>query len=341
MACCLVAGFIGVVSLHGSLHCAAVSVSITEVAVGQVPRAGTLAAVAEFTEGGDQSASAVTLPTKALGVIGAGLSVSESFLSMLAADTSRGAQDRIFIGDGLPTVPKRVYNRMVAWEFVDLAELRPQGAFEVLQQESDQQKLLVLPAHGFQVSKAKRKPIKELNTWIQCFAVYIGVMAGKHPSAVPEMLAYMLTIMKAAREYEDPTWILYDLAYRDKAAATKNRTWSQIDVGLYNQIFTGRARQLKLCKHCNSTSHATDEYTEASRKTPAEENAGGSRPAKVTKSDVCFLFNKGRCTFQMCKFRHMCSICSGRHAAISCPRKVEKGSGSAQGSGGSGPSPRS
>ena len=56
--------------------------------------------------GTSQSASAVTHPTKALGDTGAGLSVSESFLSMLAADISRGAQDCIFIGDGLPTVPK-------------------------------------------------------------------------------------------------------------------------------------------------------------------------------------------------------------------------------------------
>ena len=70
--------------------------------MGQVPRAGTLAMVAEFTEGGDQSASAVTLPTKALEDTGAGLSVSESFLSMLAADTSRGAQDRILLEMGFP-----------------------------------------------------------------------------------------------------------------------------------------------------------------------------------------------------------------------------------------------
>ena len=38
-------------------------------------------------------------------------------------------------------MPKRLYSRMVEWEFVHLAEL--QGAFETLQQE---QKLLVLPA---------------------------------------------------------------------------------------------------------------------------------------------------------------------------------------------------
>ena len=61
----------------------------------------------------------------------------------------------------------------------------------------------------------------------------------KHPSAVPEMLAYMLTMIRAAKEFEDPAWMLYDAAYRDKAATTKNRKWSQIDAGLHNQVFTG------------------------------------------------------------------------------------------------------
>ena len=107
------------------------------------------------------------------------------------------------------------------WKLVDLAELQPQGAFETVQQEPNQ-KLLVLPACGFQLTKSRKKPIKDLSTWIQCFVVYLRVMSKKHPSAVPKMLAHMLTIIRAAQEFEDPAWILYDAAYRDKAAATKN-----------------------------------------------------------------------------------------------------------------------
>jgi len=49
----------------------------------------------------------------------------------------------------------------------------------------------------------RRMPIKDLSTWIQCF------MSKKHPSAVPEMLAYMLIIIRVAQEFEDPAWILY------------------------------------------------------------------------------------------------------------------------------------
>jgi len=313
------------------------SVSDTDLVVGRVPDGKSLAWVSEFAEGSDKSMSSVIPPAQSMGAVGSVL--SDSILSLIAPDASRAAQERVFIGEGLPTVPKRLYNRMVAWEFVDLAELRPHGALEATQ-ESDQQKLLVMPAHGFQVSKARKKPIKEINTWVQCFVVYMVAVAKKHPSALSEMVAYMLTIMKAAQEFEDPAWILYDAAYRDKAAATNTKTWSQIDTGLYNQIFTGRARQLRVCKHCSSTSHLSEECMESSRKRPREEHVGGARPAKGARSDVCFLFNKGRCTFEVCKFRHMCSVCGGRHAALSCSRRAERGPERTQGMGWGRPSPR-
>ena len=91
-------------------------------------------------------------------------------------------------------------------------ELQPQGTLETVQQEPDQ-KLLVWPACGLQLTKSRKKPIKDLSTWVQCFVVYLGVMSKKHPAAVPEMLAYMLTIIRAAQEFEDSAWILYDAAY--------------------------------------------------------------------------------------------------------------------------------
>ena len=73
-------------------------------------------------------------------------------------------------------VPKRLYGRTVEWKFVDLTELQPHSAFETHQQEPDQ-KLLVLSACGFLLTKSRKKP----TTWIQCFVVYLGVMSKKYP----------------------------------------------------------------------------------------------------------------------------------------------------------------
>ena len=58
------------------------------------------------------------------------------------------------------------------------------------------------------------------------------------------MLAYMLSIMRAQQEYEEPAWSRYDEAFREKAASIGNRKWSQIDTHIYNQVFTGCAKAL-------------------------------------------------------------------------------------------------
>ena len=38
-----------------------------------------------------------------------------------AANSSK--QSKIWIGDGLPAIPKRLHDQMINWEFVDLVEL--------------------------------------------------------------------------------------------------------------------------------------------------------------------------------------------------------------------------
>ncbi len=53
----------------------------------------------------------------------------------------------------------------------------------------------------------------ELNTWMQCFAVYVGVMATRHPEAVPELMAYMVAIIRASEDYSGLAWVHYDAAY--------------------------------------------------------------------------------------------------------------------------------
>ena len=44
--------------------------------------------------------------------------------------------------------------------------------------------------------------------------------------------------MKAQKAFKEPAWRLYDVAYSEKAAATGNKKWFQIDTLLYNQLFT-------------------------------------------------------------------------------------------------------
>jgi hypothetical protein len=73
---------------------------------------------------------------------------------------------------------------------------------------------------GLEIARARRKPIKDIITWVQCFAVFMAAVHKQDPPAVNELLAYMFTIIRASQEFEDPAWRNYDEAFREKAAAT-------------------------------------------------------------------------------------------------------------------------
>ena len=53
----------------------------------------------------------------------------------------------------------------------------------------------------------------DIISWTQCFLVYIAIMHQKFPDMVPKKIAYMLTILRAQQEFEDPGWRIYDHNY--------------------------------------------------------------------------------------------------------------------------------
>ena len=54
-------------------------------------------------------------------------------------------------------------------------------------------------------------------------------MSARWPKQVPEMMAYMMHIIRTSQEYEGLSWFIYDEAYRRQAAATKHVEWSKIN----------------------------------------------------------------------------------------------------------------
>ena len=190
---------------------------------------------------------------------------------------------------------------------------------------------------GMEVTRAAKKSIEDILTWVQCFTTVIAILSTKFPEAVPDLMAYMLSIIWAYQEYEHPKWCNYDEAFRDKAATTGNQKWSVIDSHLYNQTFTGRARKLPVCTHCRASTHHTEGCPSSGA--PAQKMFTGDivgtgslqKPTprvarglgEAAKMDVCWGFNAGHCKYaSTCKFRHMCSFCSGHYPEASWPRKA-------------------
>ena len=155
-------------------------------------------------------------------------------------------------------------------------------------------------------------------------------MVCHHPSATLELLAYMLTIIKASQQYDGLYWRASDTNYRLTAAATGNRTWSRLDTDLFTRVFTGRARLVSACSVCDSLSHPTVDCPEAPSTLTGKRHDSGSRvsdsPAvaakrrKVSRSwapYTCAEFiSKGSCSYGgKFKFRHSCGPCGGDHPA--------------------------
>ena len=273
------------------------------------------------------------------------LSAAGSLMSLLVPQSELEASKlpKVWVSDGLPAIP-RTYEKILWWEFVDMAELQPVGELEKLSAEPDPHRFVSLP--GLEVAQARKKPTRDVLTWVQCFNIYIAVVVKKHPDMVPEMLAYMLIVLRAQRDYKEAVWHLYDEAFRDKAAATGNRKWSQIDTHIYNQIFTGRARKRVLCTHCSMATHETEECpaVQPRRKRRVEEaNFGRLEEIPKGRKGICWDFNDGACRYgdkcgykrkgicwdfndgacrygDKCGFRHICSECAGRHPRVSCRR---------------------
>lgn len=309
---------------------------------------------------GDALAEVATVPPGSDGSrVGHGGSVPHSSLTeLISFGAGKSASDGagavtpspvgIFVGEGLPPVPSRLAERIRRWEFVEMCELLPELLANQKVGDSDTK----------QPGRARgRKRVQEIGVWLQCFAVFVGVVAKSSPEAVPGLMAYMISIIRASQEYEGAAWAAYDAAFRRQAAATKLRDWSAINSSLYTICFTGKARRSQRCDHCLSAAHKTadcyalgdDEGDVAGRVRAVESvlvalSSHGSGVGRAPRSaEVCRLFNERRCNFRNCKYRHVCKWCNGNHPGCDCRVKPEQGPGPIRNDGpwrpGGGPTP--
>lgn len=236
----------------------------------------------------------------------------------------------IYIGDGLPPVPARVADKITKWEFIEMHEMLP----EFWAQKTDE-----AGGKASTSSKARaRKRVQDINVWLQCFALYVSVMSAKDPGYIPELMAYMVSILRASQEYEGTAWTTYDTAYRRQAAATGHKKWSQVNPSLYTVCFTGKARRATRCDLCLSSAHKTEEChlwndddPDLAKRMRAVETAvvafsSNSNVAKTSvTAEVCRLYNQRKCRFRNCKYTHICQRCSGNHPVIECPSTPKQG----------------
>ena len=89
----------------------------------------------------------------------------------------------VYVGEGMPSVPAKLAAKIRRGTYVDMGELLPE--FWSPTREDDQPK---------QEAKARRaRSVQDIFTWLQCYGMYVSVLAPQHPSRIPERMAYQAT----------------------------------------------------------------------------------------------------------------------------------------------------
>ena len=257
---------------------------------------------------------------------------SLSFSSSTGAGTAVGSTmvpAGSYFGEGLLPVPDKLVKKILKFEFIEMYELLPETW---LRDEEESGKGLV------GLHRRKSAPVTNILQWVQCFAAMVGVLTRAYPQMVPDLMAYQATIVRCYRDFEDLYWVQYDRMYRRQVAITKDTRWGRVDTTLYSKCFAGKARRRAMCIHCLSDNHLSSECPENPRNAswpwstqqPLLENPSSSASSRsqwdqpVEKKGTCNLFNAmegSKCTYNPCKFQHVCSECRGKHPRAMCPSK--------------------
>ena len=124
-------------------------------------------------------------------------------------------------------------------------------------------------------------------------------MAQHHPDCTMGFMSHMLTVLKAFNDAEHPAWREYNEPFREKMASTGKKSWSGMDITLYQELCGSRPKQ--------RTPQPVDRREELKRK-----RQSSGRPG------VCWLYNEGVCRIKDCKFPHVCKRCRGSHPKRFC-----------------------
>ena len=211
----------------------------------------TLAARIPLTSGGTLGTRLGTLPVPSLtspSSSGDSASAITNLLPMAHYSLHRSTEG-VYVGDGIPPVPEKIAAKIRKGEFVEMGELLPE--FWSPREDGDS---------GRETKARRSRKVTDIFTWLQCFGVYVSVRTLSvrtlsAPSLIPELMAYMSTIVRVSQDFSGLAWVRYDAAFRRQAALTRNDRWSVINSTLYTMCFTGMASTTKRCELCFASTH--------------------------------------------------------------------------------------
>ena len=154
-------------------------------------------------------------------------------------------------------------------------------------------------------------------------------MTANQPERVPDLLAYLIQIVKASLDFDGPTWATYDDTFCRQAATTGRYPVVKVECFLcVSQEKPGVSTSV------NGTSVQTMKQRgtlyhknfPATLQQDGQANAAGGGQANEDRQmsggplawPICRRFNATCCKDRTCRYRHICMRWQGLHPAIDC-----------------------
>jgi len=200
-----------------------------------------------------------------------------------ATENDELAGPSVIVTEGIPPVPAKVVEKIRRWEYIDLGSL--------------------LASHESQGSSGKdlqrnRKPppVNNLSNWLVAFSRLMAVLLASGDTSHEEgagLAAHLHTILQLHHDLGGSRWLKYDVEYREWAAAKGVKVWGDLNMSIYGRCLPQ----------------------------PPEVTDNLMPGPSYSSTQICYHFNKGRCTRPLCSYLHACELCRGPHTKLECPLK--------------------
>ncbi|MCP3891368.1 MAG: hypothetical protein GY702_21255 [Desulfobulbaceae bacterium] len=164
----------------------------------------------------------------------------------------------------------------------------------------------------------KLRPPSNISDWVSLFSIYAEIYVQQWTGAAGDMFAYINRIAGLQKTESGFIWRHYDEQFRkiqSKYRNDKNKTMKLSWGTVHSKILSG-AKELDQLAVQNFRKNQN-----ASQSPPAQTAARGqsnSNDFQSPKNGTCDRYNKGSCTFNPCRYKHVCGVCFKRHPSIKC-----------------------
>ena len=180
----------------------------------------------------------------------------------------------------------------------------------------DFRNILDITEPKFNAESRKKVPqnIESFPKWLKAFNIYASCYLQKFPEQCIQMLNYQSHICTLSESMNCSGWKEYDETFRRHRQSDK-RSWDQKDINLWNEILTKTSRWVNPSTVVKKPTGSVKNDTRVMKYNPIF--------SQCQASAICFRYQAELCTYENCKFRHICRICSQDHPAKKCNKNVK------------------